>query len=41
MIYKGFDFNIIQGIQPGVWKWAVSSGGSRERQAKPRRNRRP
>ena len=29
MIYKGSDFNIIQGITPGVWKWSVSSGGNR------------
>jgi hypothetical protein len=28
MVYKGFDFNIIQGIQPGVWKWSVLTGGS-------------
>jgi hypothetical protein len=29
MIYKGFDFNVIQGITPGVWRWSVSTGGSR------------
>jgi hypothetical protein len=31
MIYKGFEFNIIQGIAPGVWKWSISTGGSRGR----------
>jgi hypothetical protein len=31
MIYKGFEFNIIQGITPGVWKWSISTGGSRGR----------
>jgi hypothetical protein len=25
MIYKGVNFNIIQGIEPGVWKWSVST----------------
>jgi hypothetical protein len=25
MIYKGIEFNIIQGIEPGVWKWSVST----------------
>jgi hypothetical protein len=25
MIYKGVDFNIAQGIEPGVWKWSVSN----------------
>jgi hypothetical protein len=29
MIYKGFDFNVVQGITPRVWKWSVSTGGSR------------
>jgi hypothetical protein len=28
MIYKGFDFNIVQGITPGVWRWSVSTGES-------------
>lgn len=25
MIYKGIEFNIIQGIEPGVWKWSVTA----------------
>jgi hypothetical protein len=25
MFYKGIEFNIIQGIEPGVWKWSVST----------------
>jgi hypothetical protein len=25
MIYKGIEFNIIQDIEPGVWKWSVST----------------
>jgi hypothetical protein len=25
MIYKGVDFNIAQGIEPGVWKWSVAT----------------
>jgi hypothetical protein len=28
MIYKGIQFNIIQGIEPGVWKWSVSTSQS-------------
>jgi hypothetical protein len=25
MIYKGIEFNIVQGIEPGVWKWSVAT----------------
>jgi hypothetical protein len=25
MIYKGIIFNIVQSIEPGVWKWSVSN----------------
>ena len=25
MIHKGIIFNIVQGIEPGVWKWSVST----------------
>jgi hypothetical protein len=25
MFYKGIEFNIIQGIEPGVWKWSLST----------------
>jgi hypothetical protein len=25
MIYKGVDFNIAQGIEPGVWIWSLST----------------
>jgi hypothetical protein len=28
MIYKGVDFNIAQGIEPGIWKWSVSTNES-------------
>ena len=28
MIYKGVDFNIAQGIEPGVWKWSVLTNES-------------
>jgi hypothetical protein len=28
LVYKGIEFNIIQGIEPGVWKWSVSTSGS-------------
>jgi hypothetical protein len=28
MIYKGVDFKIAQGIEPGVWKWSVSTNES-------------
>jgi hypothetical protein len=28
IIYKGFGFNIILGIKPGIWKWSVLTGGS-------------
>jgi hypothetical protein len=29
MIYKGVDFNIAQDIEPGVWKWSVSTNESK------------
>jgi hypothetical protein len=29
MIYKGVDFNIAQGIEPGVWKWSVLANESK------------
>jgi hypothetical protein len=29
MIYKGVDFNIAQGIEPGVWKWSSSVNDSK------------
>jgi hypothetical protein len=25
MIYKGIEFSVVQGIEPGVWKWSVES----------------
>jgi hypothetical protein len=28
MIYKGIEFNVIQGIEPDIWKWSVSIGES-------------
>jgi len=28
MIYKGINFNIVQGIEPGVWKWSASTSES-------------
>jgi hypothetical protein len=28
MIYKGIEFNIVQGIEPGVWKWSASTSES-------------
>jgi hypothetical protein len=28
MIYKGIEFNVVQGIEPDVWKWSVSIGDS-------------
>jgi hypothetical protein len=28
MIYKGIEFNVVQGIEHGVWKWSVSIGDS-------------
>jgi hypothetical protein len=28
MVYKGIEFNIIQGIERDVWKWSVSTNGS-------------
>jgi hypothetical protein len=24
MIYKNIEFSVVQGIEPGVWKWSVS-----------------
>jgi hypothetical protein len=24
MIYKGITFNVIQGIEPAVWRWSLS-----------------
>jgi hypothetical protein len=24
MIYRGITFNVIQGIEPAVWKWSLS-----------------
>jgi hypothetical protein len=29
MIYKGVDFNITQGIEPGIWKWSLSIDDSK------------
>jgi hypothetical protein len=29
MIYKGIDFNIAQGIEPGIWKWSVATNESK------------
>ena len=29
MIYKGVDFNIAQGIEPGVWIWSLSTNESK------------
>ena len=26
MIYKGITFNVIQGIEPAVWRWSLSVG---------------
>ena len=36
MIYKGIAFNIVQGIETGVWKWSVSTneGGPETGQTK-------
>ncbi|MDB5604703.1 MAG: hypothetical protein JWP25_1603 [Bradyrhizobium sp.] len=28
MIYKGIEFNVIQGIEAGVWKWSVLTNES-------------
>ena len=28
MIYKNIEFSVVQGIEPGVWKWSVSIGES-------------
>jgi hypothetical protein len=28
MVYKGIEFNIIQGFERDVWKWTVSTDGS-------------
>jgi hypothetical protein len=40
MIYKGIEFNIIQGIEPGVWKWSVSTsqGNAKNGQSKTKPN---
>jgi len=40
MIYKGVNFNIIQGIEPGVWKWTVSTsqGNAKNGQSKTKPN---
>jgi hypothetical protein len=40
MIYKGIRFNIIQGIEPGVWKWSVSTsqGDAKNGQSKTKPN---
>ena len=27
MVYKGIEFNIIQGIERDVWKWTVRANG--------------
>jgi hypothetical protein len=34
MIYKGVNFNIVQGIEPGVWKWSVSTNEGKTGQTK-------
>jgi len=36
MFYKGIEFNIIQGIEPGVWKWSAttSDGEAKSGQSK-------
>jgi hypothetical protein len=34
MIYKGVDFNIAQGIEPGVWKWSLSVNDSKVKAGK-------
>jgi len=40
MVYKGIEFNIIQGIKPGVWKWSVSTsrGKAKNGQSKTKPN---
>ena len=40
MVYKGIEFNIIQGIEPGVWKWSVSTtrGEAKNGQSKTKPN---
>jgi hypothetical protein len=34
MIYKGVDFNIAQGIEPGIWIWSLSANESKEKTGK-------
>jgi hypothetical protein len=40
MIYRGIEFNIIQGIETGVWKWSVSTsqGNAKKGQSKTKPN---
>jgi hypothetical protein len=40
LAYKGIEFNIIQDIKPGVWKWSVSTsaGESKNGQSKTKPN---
>jgi hypothetical protein len=34
MIYRGVDFNIAQGIEPGVWVWSLSTNESKAKTGK-------
>jgi hypothetical protein len=34
MIYRGVDFNIAQGIEPGVWVWSLSANESKAKTGK-------